>query len=94
MNKHRGANVGESSGYGVKSRATPESMDCAQPLSSDPKVNHYNYTKKLKLKLALKAIDAVYFNSASKDGQYLVGATARRPNGVINGFLYIRVRKK
>jgi hypothetical protein len=38
MNKHRGTKVAESSGYGVKSRATPESMDCAQPLSSDPKV--------------------------------------------------------
>ncbi|KAF4525130.1 hypothetical protein B566_EDAN005072 [Ephemera danica] len=61
-------------GYGIKSRSTLAAMDCAQPLSDDP-----------------KAIDAVYFNAASKDGCYLVGGTARRPQGVVNGFLYLKV---
>ncbi|XP_045128767.1 uncharacterized protein LOC123514740 [Portunus trituberculatus] len=38
-----------------------------------------------------KAIDAVYFNGANENGHYLVVATARRPKGVINGLLFIRV---
>ncbi|KAG0722609.1 hypothetical protein GWK47_044177 [Chionoecetes opilio] len=38
-----------------------------------------------------KAIDAVYFNGANESGYYLVVATARRPRGVINGVLYIRI---
>lgn len=67
---------GTAGGYGVKSRSSPELMDCIQPLSAHP-----------------KAIDAVYFNGASKDGWNFIGATARRPRGVVNGFLYIRVPK-
>ena len=38
-----------------------------------------------------KAIDAVYFQGANKDGYYFVGATARRPNRVINGFVFLKV---
>ncbi|KAK8406860.1 hypothetical protein O3P69_007428 [Scylla paramamosain] len=38
-----------------------------------------------------KAIDAVYFNGANESGHYLVVATARRPKGIINGLLFIRV---
>ncbi|KAK7073873.1 hypothetical protein SK128_024757 [Halocaridina rubra] len=38
-----------------------------------------------------KAIDAVYFNGANANGQYIVAATARRPHGVVNGILYIRL---
>ncbi|XP_068238001.1 uncharacterized protein [Palaemon carinicauda] len=38
-----------------------------------------------------KAIDAVYFNAANANGLYLVAATARRPHGVVNGVLYIRL---
>lgn len=38
-----------------------------------------------------KAIDAVYFNAANANGQYLVAATARRPQGVVNGIFYIRL---
>ncbi|KAK3863648.1 hypothetical protein Pcinc_030611 [Petrolisthes cinctipes] len=38
-----------------------------------------------------KAIDAVYFNAANSSGHYLVAATARRPQGVINGLLFIRI---
>ncbi|CAL4064911.1 unnamed protein product [Meganyctiphanes norvegica] len=62
------------SGYGVKSRTTPEAMECPQTLSDHP-----------------KAIDAVYFCSGSPEGIYLVAATARRPKGVINGVLFIRI---
>ncbi|XP_037778459.1 uncharacterized protein LOC119575111 [Penaeus monodon] len=65
---------GEDAGYGVKSRASPELMDCVQPLSDHP-----------------KAIDAVYFNSGSENGHYVVAAAARRPHGVVNGVLYIRI---
>lgn len=36
-----------------------------------------------------QAIDAIYFNGANKDGFYIVTATARRPQGAINGFLII-----
>ncbi|CAB3361605.1 Hypothetical predicted protein [Cloeon dipterum] len=75
LNKMRSEKVeANQSGYGVKSRSSPDQMDCSQPLSSDE-----------------KAIDAVYFNAASKDGQYMVVATARRPKGVINGFLYLQL---
>ncbi|KAB7505170.1 hypothetical protein Anas_01790 [Armadillidium nasatum] len=38
-----------------------------------------------------KAIDAVYFNAGNRDGYYMVMATARRPKGVINGLLYLRI---
>lgn len=38
-----------------------------------------------------KAIDAVYFNAANENGYYLVAATARRPKGVINGLLFLRI---
>ncbi|CAG0893018.1 unnamed protein product [Cyprideis torosa] len=38
-----------------------------------------------------KAVDGVYFNAASSRGFYLVGATARRPQGVLNGFLFLRI---
>lgn len=62
------------SGYGIKSKASVEDMECVQPLSTHP-----------------KAIDAVYFNAANSNGLYLVAATARRPQGVVNGVLYIRL---
>eukprot|EP00062_Callorhinchus_milii_P012665 gi/632959942/ref/XP_007895909.1/ PREDICTED: uncharacterized protein LOC103181315 isoform X2 [Callorhinchus milii] len=39
----------------------------------------------------LKAIDAVYFSAANENGCYLVGAIARRPAKMINGFLYIKL---
>lgn len=64
----------EFAGYGVKSRRSPEMMECVQQLSDHP-----------------KAIDAVYFNAASENGHYFVAATARRPRGVINGLLYVRI---
>ncbi|XP_023703367.1 uncharacterized protein LOC111862314 isoform X2 [Cryptotermes secundus] len=38
-----------------------------------------------------KAIDAVYFNAASRDGHQLVVGTAHRPHGVVNGFMCLRV---
>ncbi|CAG0902649.1 unnamed protein product [Darwinula stevensoni] len=38
-----------------------------------------------------KAIDAVYFSGASEEGCYLVGAAARRPQGVVDGYLHIRI---
>lgn len=40
----------------------------------------------------LQAVDAVYFSSANKDGYYLVTATARRQNGMIQVLTYLRVR--
>lgn len=39
----------------------------------------------------LQAIDAVYFQGANKDGVYFVTATARRPQRVINGFIFLKV---
>lgn len=42
--------------------------------------------------LLSKAIDAVYFQGANKDGVYFVAATARRPHRVINGFVFLKVR--
>ncbi|XP_069693780.1 uncharacterized protein [Periplaneta americana] len=68
------ARQSSTSGYGMKSRPSPEDMDKKQPLSSNP-----------------KAIDAVYFNAASQDGCHLIVGAAHRPNGVVNGFLYLRV---
>ncbi|KAJ9579215.1 hypothetical protein L9F63_024679 [Diploptera punctata] len=38
-----------------------------------------------------KAIDAVYFNTASSDGYHLVVGTAHRPHGVVNGFMILKV---
>jgi len=38
-----------------------------------------------------KAIDAVYFNAASRDGYNVIVGTARRPHGVVNGFMIVRV---
>ncbi|XP_078455460.1 uncharacterized protein LOC144721590 [Lampetra planeri] len=70
----REQNVIGQAGYGRRSRNTPAQMECAQPLSNNP-----------------KAIDAVYFNAANKQGCYLVAATARRPNKVINGFIMMKL---
>lgn len=38
-----------------------------------------------------QAIDAVYFNAASRDGYQLVVGTAHRPQRVVNGFMCLRV---
>ena len=38
-----------------------------------------------------KAIDAVYFSGANEEGCYVVGAAARRPEGVVNGYLCVKV---
>ncbi|CAG0913306.1 unnamed protein product [Notodromas monacha] len=38
-----------------------------------------------------KAIDATYINAASHDGKYLVVGTARRPHGVLNSFLVVKI---
>ena len=35
----------------------------------------------------------MYFNGASKDGWHILGATARRPQGVVNGFIFIKAPK-
>jgi hypothetical protein len=39
----------------------------------------------------IKAIDAVYFNGANKDGFYIVAATARRSHGVVDGFFIFTI---
>lgn len=61
-------------GFGKRSRNSVEDMDKIQEL---PKEHP-------------KAVDAVYFNGASKDGCYFVGATARRHDNLIQTLLYIR----
>ena len=38
-----------------------------------------------------KAVDAVYFNGANKEGYFFVGATARRHEKLTQTLLYIRV---
>ncbi|KAJ3642305.1 hypothetical protein Zmor_025104 [Zophobas morio] len=45
-----------------------------------------------KLSSQPKAIDAVYFNGASKTGDYLVVGTARRKNQLVDGFLYLLIK--
>ncbi|KAL3269693.1 hypothetical protein HHI36_008753 [Cryptolaemus montrouzieri] len=37
-------------------------------------------------------IDAVYFNAANETGEHLVVGTARRKNGLIDGFMYVKIR--
>ncbi|XP_044271324.1 uncharacterized protein LOC123015587 isoform X2 [Tribolium madens] len=39
-----------------------------------------------------KAIDAVYFNGANKNGDYLVVGTARRKKKLVDGFLYLLIK--
>jgi len=86
-------------GYGTKSKNSPEEMDKVQPLSTHfqgihqimnyMKSDHREWSRQLKISLIFLAIDAVYFNGANADGFYVVTATARRPHGVVNGFLII-----
>lgn len=64
-------------GYDMKSRSTPQSpedMDKVQPLSKDHPL----------------AVDAVYFNGGDKDGNYMVAATARRHDNLINTILLFK----
>jgi hypothetical protein len=41
--------------------------------------------------IVFHAVDAVYFNGGNKDGQYMVAATARRHNNIVQTILYLRV---
>ncbi|OWF52519.1 hypothetical protein KP79_PYT06824 [Mizuhopecten yessoensis] len=67
--------TGENAGYGVRSRSNVTDMEKAQTLPQDQP----------------KAVDAVYFNGGNKDGQYMVAATARRQNNVVQTVLYLRL---
>lgn len=40
-----------------------------------------------------QAIDAVYFNGSNSKMSWLVCGTARRPNKLVNGFLYLKVQE-
>lgn len=46
-----------------------------------------------KLSDHFQAIDAIYFNGANKDGYSIITGTARRPHGVVNGFIIFRIPK-
>ena len=41
--------------------------------------------------LSPQAVDAVYFNGSNRDGVFLVAATARRHQGLVQTLLYVRV---
>ncbi|KAL5011149.1 hypothetical protein ScPMuIL_013454 [Solemya velum] len=73
--KHASDDPGESAGYGVKSKASSVDMDRVQELPDDQP----------------KAVDAVYFNGGNESGQYIVAATARRQNNVVQTILYLRL---
>ncbi|CAG9759781.1 unnamed protein product [Ceutorhynchus assimilis] len=45
-----------------------------------------------KLPSTPKAVDAVYFNAANKNGDHLIVGTARRPNRLIDGFFYLKLQ--
>ncbi|KAK3580274.1 hypothetical protein CHS0354_023512 [Potamilus streckersoni] len=66
---------GENAGYGRKSRNTVEDMDRIQELPPDQP----------------KAVDAVYFTGSNAEGQFLVAATARRQNNIVQTIVYLRL---
>ncbi|XP_076444744.1 uncharacterized protein LOC143282822 [Babylonia areolata] len=66
--------TGEGAGYGVRSRSSPEEMDRVQPLPKDQPL----------------AVDAVYFNGGDAEGNYMVAATARRHNNLVQTILLFR----
>ena len=82
----------------MKSKFDIKEMETTQTLSDHPKVcllrefQQSVYQLLLMKTCILQAIDAVYFQGANKDGLYFIGATARRPHHVINGFVFLRVR--
>lgn len=39
-------------------------------------------------------MDAVYLNGASKHGDHLIVGTARRKNGLVDGFIYFKLHSK
>lgn len=73
--KSEGNTSTKDAGYGLKSRKSIEDMDRIQELPEAHK----------------KAVDAVYFNGANKEGVYFVGATARRHDRLVQTLLYIRL---
>ncbi|XP_061177236.1 uncharacterized protein LOC133185967 [Saccostrea echinata] len=75
-NKQLKSTSGQNAGYGMRSRVSPEEMDKAQDL---PSVHKHP-----------KAVDAVYFNAGNRDGYFLVTATARRQNNIVQTLLYLR----
>ncbi|KAK7107098.1 uncharacterized protein [Littorina saxatilis] len=66
--------TGKGAGYGVRSRSTPEDMDKVQDLPQDQPL----------------AVDAVYFNGGDADGNYMVAATARRHDNLVQTILLFR----
>lgn len=75
QNEKKTSVEGETAGYGMRSRSCVEEMDRAQALPLEHP----------------KAVDAVYFNGANKDGFYFVAATARRHENLVQTLLYLRV---
>ncbi|XP_066246625.1 uncharacterized protein [Euwallacea similis] len=45
-----------------------------------------------KLAPTSKAVDAVYFNGANRNGDHFAVGTARRPNRLIDGFFYLKIK--
>ncbi|CAL1532789.1 unnamed protein product [Lymnaea stagnalis] len=62
-------------GYGVRSRNSPDDMDKLQVLPKEEPL----------------AVDAVYFNGGNSSGVFLVAATARRQDNIVQTILYIRL---
>ncbi|CAH1798438.1 unnamed protein product [Owenia fusiformis] len=75
QNKKAAASSVQGAGYGRRSRATPQEMDKVQELPKEHPM----------------AVDAVYFNGGSREGQYLVMATARRHHNLVQTLLFFRV---
>ncbi|XP_038113152.1 uncharacterized protein LOC6051478 [Culex quinquefasciatus] len=54
---------------------------------------HKAIEKPQPLSKSIHAIDAVYFNGSNSKMSWLVCGTARRPNKLVNGFLYLKIQE-
>lgn len=75
QNRKQKSVVQDQAGWGMRSKNSIEEMDRAQQLPPQHP----------------QAVDAVYFNGGNKDGSYMVAATARRHNNLVQTMLYIRL---
>ncbi|XP_050304866.1 uncharacterized protein LOC126742280 isoform X2 [Anthonomus grandis grandis] len=58
-----------------------------------PNLKEYykNLDKAQKLSPTPKAVDAVFFNAANKNGDYFTIGFARRPDRIVDGFIYLKL---
>ncbi|CAB3224093.1 unnamed protein product [Arctia plantaginis] len=64
--------------------------------SDDGTVHVHEFDANLEQKFYLadypQAIDAVYFNGASREGEAIICGLARRPKNIVDSFLYVKVK--